>query len=60
MLDAVRETGSRRPVRSPSPEWLRFSEDAGATYRVTLPLRPEVKLGAYTDYPVRDHHRRDQ
>ncbi|MDP8905699.1 MAG: trigger factor [Chloroflexota bacterium] len=33
------------------PEWLRFEESAGATYRVTLPLRPEVQLGAYTDYP---------
>jgi trigger factor len=35
----------------PRPEWLRFDEAAGATYRVTLPVRPEVKLGAYTDYP---------
>jgi trigger factor len=35
----------------PEPEWVRFEEDAGAAYRVTLPLRPEVKLGAYTDYP---------
>lgn len=35
----------------PEPEWLSFEETTGATYRVTLPLRPEVKLGAYTDYP---------
>ncbi len=35
----------------PAPEWLSFEEDAGAAYRVTLPVRPEVKLGAYTDYP---------
>ena len=35
----------------PEPEWLTFEETTGASYRVTLPLRPEVKLGAYTDYP---------
>jgi trigger factor len=33
------------------PEWLRFEEGVGAAYRVTVPVRPEVKLGAYTDYP---------
>jgi trigger factor len=35
----------------PEPEWVTFDEGRGATYRVVLPLRPEVKLGAYTDYP---------
>jgi trigger factor len=35
----------------PEPEWLTFEESSGASYRVTLPVRPEVKLGAYTDYP---------
>ncbi|HEY8135482.1 MAG TPA: trigger factor [Candidatus Limnocylindrales bacterium] len=35
----------------PAPEWLTFSEAGGASYRVVLPIRPEVKLGAYTDYP---------
>jgi trigger factor len=35
----------------PQPEWLSFDEAEGASYRVTLPIRPEVKLGAYTDYP---------
>jgi trigger factor len=35
----------------PEPEWLSFDESAGASYQVTLPIRPEVKLGAYTDYP---------
>lgn len=33
------------------PEWLRFEEGVGAAYRVTVPVRPEVKLGAYTGYP---------
>jgi len=50
VIDAVRD--SELDVLSiPSPEWLTFAEDAGASYRVTLPLRPEIKLGAYTDYP---------
>jgi trigger factor len=35
----------------PEPEWIAFDEGRGATYRVVLPLRPEVNLGAYTDYP---------
>jgi len=50
VIDALRD--SELDVLSiPAPEWLTFAEDAGASYRVTLPLRPEVKLGAYTDYP---------
>ena len=35
----------------PQPEWVRFVEGQGAAYRVVLPIRPDVKLGAYTDYP---------
>ncbi|MGI8702936.1 MAG: trigger factor [Candidatus Limnocylindrales bacterium] len=35
----------------PAPEWVSFEEGSGARYRLTLPLRPEVRLGAYTDYP---------
>ena len=35
----------------PAPEWVAFEEASGASYRVTLPVRPSVKLGAYTDYP---------
>ncbi len=35
----------------PAPEWLNFEEGNGAAYRVTLPLRPQVKLGAYAEYP---------
>lgn len=37
----------------PRPEWLTFDEAAGAAYRVTLPLRPQVQLGAYSDFPFR-------
>ena len=50
VVDALKD--SELDVLSiPAPEWLTFGEDAGASYRVTLPLRPTVKLGAYTDYP---------
>lgn len=35
----------------PAPEWTTFHEQDGAAYRVTLPVRPTVQLGAYTDYP---------
>jgi trigger factor len=50
VIEAVR--GQDLDVLSiPEPEWLRFGEHEGAAYRVTLPLRPQVKLGAYADYP---------
>ncbi len=35
----------------PDPEWVRFEEGLGATYRVTVPVRPDVRLGDYTGYP---------
>lgn len=35
----------------PQPEWTAFREGDGAAYRVTIPVRPEVRLGAYEDYP---------
>jgi trigger factor len=50
VLEAVREA-DLDVLSVPAPEWLNFAEDAGATYQVTMPVRPEVKLGAYTDYP---------
>jgi trigger factor len=50
VLDAVREK-DLDVLQIPDPEWTSFAEDAGATYLVTLPVRPDVKLGAYTDYP---------
>jgi len=50
VIEAVRE--SDLDVLSISaPEWVDFTEETGATYRVTLPIRPQVKLGAYSDYP---------
>ena len=35
----------------PDPEWLRFEEGQGATYRVAVPVRPEVTLGDYAGFP---------
>lgn len=35
----------------PDPEWLRFEEGAGATYRVAVPVRPDPILGDYVNYP---------
>jgi len=50
VLEAAREQNLDL-LAVPAPEWLMFSEAGGASYRVVLPIRPEVKLGAYTDYP---------
>ncbi|HEX2736745.1 MAG TPA: trigger factor [Acidimicrobiia bacterium] len=50
VLEAVREQ-DLDVLSIPEPQWTAFTEDAGATYSVVLPLRPDVKLGAYTDYP---------
>jgi trigger factor len=49
VLEAVREK-DLDVLQIPDPEWTSFTE-SGATYTVTLPLRPDTKLGAYTDYP---------
>ena len=50
VIEAVREQ-DLDVLSIPEPEWLAFGEQEGATYRVRLPLRPQVKLGAYVDYP---------
>jgi len=50
VLEAAREQ-KLDLLAVPAPEWLTFSETDGASYRVILPVRPEVKLGAYADYP---------
>jgi trigger factor len=34
-----------------SPEWLSFEERSGAAYRVTVPVRPQVNLGDYQNFP---------
>jgi trigger factor len=50
LIEALRDTELDALSVSP-PEWTRFEEGVGAAYRVTVPVRPDVKLGAYTDYP---------
>jgi trigger factor len=52
VLEAVREK-DLDVLQIPDPEWTAFAEDSGATYTVTLPLRPDVKLGAYAEYPFK-------
>ncbi len=40
------------------PEWTNFSETDGASYRVTFPVRPQVKLGDYANFPFKPADRR--
>jgi len=51
VIQAVTESGKDVLELPPEPEWTRFEEGVGATYEVTLPVRPEVELGDYTEYP---------
>jgi trigger factor len=51
LLDALRQQELDVLEIPSAPEWTSFSEADGATYRVTLPLRPEVKLGDYANFP---------
>jgi trigger factor len=50
----VLEEAQRDVLELPrEPEWTGFAEGEGAAYRVTVTVRPEVKLGDYADYPFR-------
>jgi trigger factor len=51
VISAVAESGRDVLELPREPEWTRFEEGVGATYQVTLPVRPEVQLGDYTEYP---------
>ncbi len=51
VITAVAESGKDVLELPPEPEWSAFEEGVGATYTVTLPVRPEVELGDYTEYP---------
>ena len=51
VIAALQET-DRDVLELPGePEWTSFQEGVGASYTVRLPVRPEVQLGDYTDYP---------
>ena len=51
VIQAVTESGKDVLELPREPEWTSFEEGVGATYQVTLPVRPEVELGDYTEYP---------
>lgn len=51
VIKAVSESGKDVLELPREPEWTSFEEGVGATYQVTLPVRPEVELGDYTEYP---------
>jgi trigger factor len=51
VIQAVTESGKDVLELPREPEWMSFEEGVGATYQVTLPVRPEVELGDYTEYP---------
>ena len=50
VIEALRDT-QLDVLGIPQPDWTAFSELSGATYSVTVPVRPEVKLGDYTGFP---------
>ncbi len=51
VIEAVTESGKDVLELPREPEWTSFEEGVGATYVVTVPVRPEVVLGDYTEYP---------
>ena len=51
VIKAVTESGKDVLELPREPEWTKFEEGVGATYEVTLPVRPEAELGDYTEYP---------
>ncbi len=51
VIQAVSESGKDVLELPPEPEWKQFEEGVGASYEVTLPVRPQVELGDYTEYP---------
>lgn len=51
VVEALRQSEAEILPTIPEPEWVTFREGEGATYRVRLQLRPEVRLGDYSDYP---------
>jgi len=52
LIQALREQSDLDVLELPrTPEWVSFSELSGASYTVTLPLRPSVELGDYEAYP---------
>jgi len=51
VIRALAETDKDVLELPPAPEWTQFEEGVGATYEVTLPVRPVVELGDYAGFP---------
>jgi trigger factor len=51
VLQALDEAGRDVLELPREPEWTTFREGEGASYQVSLAVRPEVALGDYTGYP---------
>ncbi len=51
VVAAVTESGKDVLELPREPEWKQFEEGVGASYEVTLPVRPQVELGDFTEYP---------
>jgi trigger factor len=51
VLEALREQSVDALELPSEPEWTTFSETEGASYRVTVAVRPQVKLGDYANFP---------
>lgn len=53
VIEALREKDIDALELPREPEWTSFSETDGASYTVTLPVRPTVKLGDYANFPFK-------
>ena len=53
VVEGIREADLDVLELPAEPEWTAFEEGTGASYRVTLPVRPTAKLGDYVDYPFK-------
>src|SRR4051812_21550536 len=51
VIEALREQDVEALELPNEPEWTAFSETDGASYRVTVAVRPQVKLGDYANFP---------
>jgi trigger factor len=51
VLAALRESEADILQIPAAPEWTAFEEGVGAAYTVRVPVRPQVTLGDYADFP---------